>query len=486
MRNLTAAAIILLIGTTAFGQVTIPADSLKKHVYFLADDSLQGRGLSTKSGLMAANYIAGYFKQIGLKTIGANYLHPFITRQGPTTLEGNNVVGLVEGSDPVLKNEYVVLGAHFDHISYELKEGVKVIYNGADDNASGTSAIIEIGRALAANREALRRSVVLVAFDGEESGLIGSGEFVTQNIIPVKNIKMMLSLDMIGRYAESNSLLIGVLEGLKGGDEKLLEIAAKQGITLKKAGENLSGRTDSKSFELAGIPAFPVSSGIIGPYHKPGDDPETLDYAGMEKISGLLYEFTVDVANRESIEPVAKITAQAKSGGLPFLRFGAKANIGTGYHYYPHEFYNGKPKFNAEAGLITQLKITKNLALQPEVLYSTTASGLDTGNFRTHSLTVPVSLVIATRMNAQLQTRFYVNLGGYYRYHFAGSAGDHSLDFDKSFEQAETGVVYGMGVEVMKVLVSVNFKRGLSNIMQNKALGEFTSRATYFSIGYIF
>ncbi|MCX6224463.1 MAG: outer membrane beta-barrel protein, partial [Bacteroidia bacterium] len=265
-----------------------------------------------------------------------------------------------------------------------------------------------------------------------------------------------------------------------------MKIAEKYGISIKTPGASLSGRTDSKSFEQVGIQAFPVSSGIIGPYHKPGDDPETIDYAGMEKISGLLYDLTVEAANGELVEPLRKVTAQVKGGGLPFFRFGLKANIGNSFHSYSHQFYDSKTKFSAEAGLLTQFKITKNFSIQPEVLYSTLASGFLGGNFRTHSVTVPVSLVVATKMNTQLQTRFYANLGGYYRYHFAGSAGGNSLDFDNSFEQAETGVVYGMGVEVMKVFVSVNFKRGLSGVAKDKNMGEFTSRATYFSLGYIF
>ena len=486
IRNFTAFASMLLIGISAFGQVKIPADSLKKHVYYLADDSLEGRGLSTQSGLKAANYIADYFKQIGLKPADGNYLHPFYIRQGQTMLAGNNVIGIIEGSDPELKYEYIVLGAHFDHISYEFKNGEKVVYNGADDNATGTAAIIEIGRALVQQKEKLKRSIVLVAFDGEESGLIGSGKFVKQNIVPVENVKLMMSIDMIGRYAESNSLIVGAMGSLKGGDEMLFKIADSHGIEIKKTGEKISSRTDSQPFGQVGIPALHVTSGIIGPYHKPEDDPETIDYEGMEKISSLLYDLTVEAVNSESLEPIRKLTAQAKNEGLPFFRYGLKANIGTSYHSYTNEFFRGKSKFSSEVGLMVQLKITKNLSFQPEVLYSTLASNFNTGNFRTHSVTTPVSLLLATNMNGTSRSRFFANAGGYYSYNFSGSVNGESMDLDNTFERTETGLVYGFGLEMMSVYIGVNFKRSLSNLTKDKNIGDFTNRATYFTIGYIF
>ncbi len=480
----SAVIIMLLIGINAFGQVKIPADSLKKHVYYLADDSLEGRGLNTKSGLKAANYIADYFKQIGIKTVGGSYLHPFNTRQYQTMLTGNNVVGIIEGSDPELKKEYIVLGAHFDHISFEIENGEKIIYNGADDNASGTAAIIEIGRALVQYKDKFKRSIILTAFDGEESGLIGSGKFIEQKIVPVENIKLMMSIDMIGRFTKSNSLIVGAMGSLIGGEQLLFEIAKKHDIKIKKTGKKVSNRTDSKPFGDAGIPALYVSTGIIGPYHKPEDDPETIDYEGMGEISSLLFELTVKIANTTSLKPIRKLSAQAKRKSLPFFRYGIKANIGTSYHSYTNEFYNGKKKFSSEIGLITQLNISKNLSLQPEVLYSTIASDYNTGNFRTHSISIPVSLVLASKMN--YGGRFYVNLGAYYSYHINGTANGESLDFVNTYNNTETGLVIGLGFELNSFIVGLNFKRGLSNMVKEENINGFKNRAFYLSIGYLF
>lgn len=484
-RKLTTLAISLTIGISTFGQADIKSGILKKHVYFLASDSLEGRGLATKSSLKAANYIADYFKEVGLKPVGESYFHPFYARIGQTMLEGRNVVGLIEGSDPVLKNEYIVLGAHYDHISYKFKDGEKVVYNGADDNASGTAAIMEIGRALVGQKEKLKRSVVFVAFDAEESGLIGSGEFVKNNTVPIEQVKVMMSLDMIGRYAESNSLIMGAMDMLEGGTERLLTFAKEHNIKIKKTGGEVMSRTDTKPFGDVGIPAVYVTTGIIGPYHKPEDDRETLDYDGMEMISNMLVDLTMDLANFEALVPIKLLTSQAHNKGLPFFRYGLKANIGTSFQRYPNDFYRAKSKFSSELGLMTQLKITKNIAIQPEVLYSTMGSESNTGNYRTHSITTPVCLIIASNMEGMAKQRFFAKFGGYYSYHFTGAVDGTPMDFDNTYNQAETGIIYGIGIEVMSVFISVNFKHGLTEILKGSQ-GYFINRATYFTAGYMF
>lgn len=482
---LTSIAISLIIGINAFGQNSIKSETLKKHVFYLASDSLEGRGLGTKSGMKAANYIANYFKDAGLKPVGENYFHPFFVRVGQTMIEGRNVVGLIEGSDPILKNEYIVLGAHFDHVSYKIVDGEKVVYNGADDNASGTSAIMEIGRALMKQKNKLQRSVILVAFDAEESGLIGSGRFVKNNTVPMDQVKVMMSIDMIGRYAESGSLIMGAMDGLKGGTEQLMKIANEMGIKIKKTGGDVMNRTDTKPFGDVGIPSVYVTSGIIGPYHKPEDDAETLDYEGMELISNMLVDLTLELANNKSLEPIRKLTAQAESKGLPIFRYGVKANIGTSFHRYPNDFYRAKSKFSSELGLMTQFKITKNIAIQPEVLYSTMGSKSNAGNYRTHSITTPISLVIASNMNGMAEQRFFAKIGGYYSYHFAGAINGETMDFSNTYNLAETGIIYGFGLEVMSVFISVNFKHGLTGIKQDTQTLH-RNRATYISVGYMF
>lgn len=485
MKKLTL-ILCLLLSLNSIGQVVIPADSLKKHVYFLASDSLEGRGLSTAGGRKAADYIAQHFEKIGLSKIGDSYFHPFLYKYGTTMLEGNNVVGLIESTDSLLKDEYIVLGAHFDHVSFEMVDGVKVVYNGADDNASGTSTIMELGRALVQHKDELKRSVVIVAFDGEESGLVGSGFFVKQGIVPIENVKLMMSIDMVGRHAESKSLIMGAMGTLIGGEKMLEELALKHNIEIKKTGEEISNRTDSKPFGKAGIPALHVSTGIIGPYHKPEDDAETLDYAGMGKVAGLLYELTIVTSNKESLLPIKALVDGANQAEIPLFRVGARLSVGNNHHFYPNEFYNGKSKFSFEIGLLTQFMSSEHLSLQAEVLYSSMASDFIPGNFRTHSLTTPLSIVYGTKMNQNVRQRFFVSFGAYYSYNFAGTVGGKRMDFENDFDRNETGIVYGLGLEVMSVVVSVNSRYGLSNLSKNDEYGEFKNRGTYFTLGYIF
>ena len=133
----------------------VDSNMLKDHVYYLASDSLMGRGFGTEGGRMAAKYITDKFKEVGLTPWQGQYLHSFISSSMMLKTEGANIIGWVEGNDPVLKNEYIVLGAHYDHVAYKIVNGEKVVYNGADDNASGVASIIEIGRWLVLNRDRL-------------------------------------------------------------------------------------------------------------------------------------------------------------------------------------------------------------------------------------------------------------------------------------------------------------------------------------------
>ncbi len=487
--SINALACVLLLccfGSTINAQVTIPADSLKKHVYFLASDSLEGRGLSTESGMIAANYIAGYFQQLGVLPVGEQYLHKFYSRMGSTMLTGHNVVGIIEGADPKLRDEYIVLGAHFDHISWMLHEGEKVVFNGADDNATGTATLLELARAIMQNKDKLKRSIVFVAFDGEESGLLGSREFVKQNTIPIDNIKLMMSIDMVGRYVESKSLIMGAMGTLEGGETVLYELADKHHIKIKKTGTEVSNRTDSKPFGDAGIPALNVTSGIVGPYHKPEDDRETIDYEGMEQIAGLLYDLTMNLSEKDELGPTIAFTKLAESNGLSFFRYGLKAGVGRSYHSYPDEFFNGKRKFTYEFGLFTKFRFTKRISLQPELLYSSTASKTEIGNFRLHSVKVPAKFVISQMLDQQINQSIFISVGAYYAYHFYGTEYHNSIDFNTNYQQTEMGITYGFGFEVPPITVSMNFNRSLNSVAKIDGAPEFNTIANYFTVGYFF
>ena len=149
-------------------------ERLTEHVYYFASDSLRGRAAGSEDAAKAAAYIVNEYESMGLKPFYDDWYMPF-TRGGK---QYRNVVAVLEGNDPALKNQYIVVGAHYDHL------GVKggKIYNGADDNASGSAAVIEIARALCANRDKLKRTVVIAAFDAEELGLYGSNALAQRMI----------------------------------------------------------------------------------------------------------------------------------------------------------------------------------------------------------------------------------------------------------------------------------------------------------------
>ena len=178
----------LLVASTALMAQT-QQQRLEKHLYYLASDSLQGRKAGSDDGRKAAAYIENEYRQMGLQPFGGTYRHYFLHsyssirgRSVPVSADSVdyyaaqdktvycNLVGIIEGSDPVLKNEYIVVGGHYDHLG--VKDGE--VYNGADDNASGTASVTEVARQLLARRGDLKRSVIICAFDAEELGLFGS------------------------------------------------------------------------------------------------------------------------------------------------------------------------------------------------------------------------------------------------------------------------------------------------------------------------
>src|SRR5436190_8799461 len=200
VRQLATALVISLPAcTSGYGarQTPLAPDStlIRRDIAFLASDALEGRLTGTPGNDTAAAYIARRYKSLGLTPLTPGFLQPFdalsaeeahLGRTQPRHSE--NVVALLRGTDAVLKNEYVVIGAHFDHLGRETAyaqdpEAGNAIRNGADDNASGTAAVMEIARILSANPP--KRSIVFANFSGEEEGLLGSQWFVSHPLVPL-------------------------------------------------------------------------------------------------------------------------------------------------------------------------------------------------------------------------------------------------------------------------------------------------------------
>jgi len=213
------------------------------------------------------------------------------------TVSVPNVIGLIPGSDTVLKDEYIVIGAHFDHLGFggegtgSLTPDANAIHNGADDNASGTAGVLELAEKLSANRSILKRSVVFMAYNAEEEGLLGSKYFVNNPTIDLSNISIMINMDMIGRMSDGKVTVGGT--GTSPNFESILNEENKDhGLNLKMSKEGY-GPSDHASFYVNDIPVLFFFTGTHNDYHKPSDDWQLINVAGEKQIVELIYDVVV-------------------------------------------------------------------------------------------------------------------------------------------------------------------------------------------------
>jgi Zn-dependent M28 family amino/carboxypeptidase len=190
----------------------------------------------------------------------------------------HNVIGILEGSDPVLRGEAVVVGAHLDHLG----AAGSSYYPGADDNASGTAALMELAEAFAALRGQLGRTIVFVAFSGEELGLVGSRHYVEAPTLPLSSTRFMLNLDMVGHLdTVSGGTLIAYNVTASPGLVAFVNDIASRYRSFRTDLRGASGGSDHAPFAARGIPVVFLHTGLTDTYHKATDTPETLNYSGL-------------------------------------------------------------------------------------------------------------------------------------------------------------------------------------------------------------
>ncbi len=222
------------------------------------------------------------------------------TTTNPILQPTRNVVGLIEGADPKLKNEIVVVGAHYDHVGYikQHQEGEDYIYNGADDNASGTSAVLAIAKAFGAAKQKPKRSVLLMAFAGEEKGLFGSRAYVEQPLFPLENTVAMLNLDMVGRNAPDS-----VSVGGNTRSPDLAKINEEEnravGLQLDYSIEEFHNRSDQYNFARKQIPFLFYFTGLHADYHRLGDHADKINENKIAKIATLAFRVAWRAANTD-------------------------------------------------------------------------------------------------------------------------------------------------------------------------------------------
>lgn len=215
-----------------------------------------------------------------------------------------NVVALLPGSDPLLKKEYIVIGAHYDHLgmggsgSGSRRPDTVAVHNGADDNASGIASIIEIVEKMASRKNELKRSIIFVAFGAEELGLLGSKFFTDNSPVNIKDIKAMLNLDMVGSLnKETKALTIGGTGTAVGLSDLVNQLADSTKLIVKQSTEGY-GPSDHASFYMKDIPVLFFFTGVTEEYHTPDDIVDSLNFVGQKVVSDYAYDLAMAIDMR--------------------------------------------------------------------------------------------------------------------------------------------------------------------------------------------
>lgn len=487
IRKVLVAALLATVCMPMVNAQQTRQQRLRQHLYYLASDSLEGRLAGSVGGAKARQYILNQYKEIGLQPYSGNGIYPFRPSQqissqmlGKDSL--NNIIMIIPGSDPQLKNEYIVLGAHYDHVGIK---GGKV-YNGADDNASGSTALIEIARELYAHRSELKRSVIIAAFDGEEEGLFGSKEMVKMLGKDIDKVKVMLSIDMVGWLSANDALIIEGSSTLKGGKETLQQLGEEQGMRLKlKTFErSVMTATDTEPFAKQGQrPTLAVTTGLKSPYHKPEDDADLIDYEGMDRICAYVSELTLRWAtDRAPLEPSGKVAPKHSNHLRPF-EIGPAIGLGSAGFRYPGSAFYGKNSIEGHAGI--DCRLNHNLwTLQGEALFNaavmpkpdfdgTLADAFDDFSRETQmGLFVPVTLIY----NFTTKGDFYFGAGANYRLLL-----NHTAEYHNNL----WGVHCVIGFRIGQLGLSLKVLRQLTPYYIDGTKPKTTSLQSWFTISYL-
>jgi len=230
--------------------------------------------------------------------------------------ESSNIVGKIEGYDPSLKDEYIVLGAHYDHLGMggqgSLAPDTVAVHHGADDNASGSAGLIEAAGNLAAEKGGLRRSVLCIAFSGEEEGLLGSSYFVNHPTVPLASIKTMINMDMIGRIKDRKLVIEGV--GTSPGFEEMVTKFNSDStfdLSLKPGGY---GPSDHSSFYGKDIPTLFFFTNLHSDYHRPSDTWDKINYEGETEVVQLVLKIARELDNKAEAPLFSRVVSSVPQG----------------------------------------------------------------------------------------------------------------------------------------------------------------------------
>lgn len=299
--------IFLTLLPTAMLAQSAPADQprMLDDIKFLSDDRLEGRLTGTWAADTAAAYIQQRFQQVGLQAAAGGWFQEFKVEGGAAQHTaaagtiGRNVIGLLPGSDPALREQVIVVGAHYDHLGGGEfgaldPDSAGKPHNGADDNASGVAAIINLAQRLALHRPA--RTLVFVAFSGEELGLLGSAYYVRQPAVPLGKTMAMINFDMVGRLKNDRLIIYGTETATQF--TPLLDSLNKSfGFDLKMRGDGY-GPSDQSAFYAVKKPVLHFFTDLHEDYHRTTDDWQKINVAGLLKVTDFAAALLQELADR--------------------------------------------------------------------------------------------------------------------------------------------------------------------------------------------
>jgi hypothetical protein len=276
---------------------SIKAEEIQAHVNFLADEKREGREAGTRGGYAAADYVRERLSTLKLHGAGTDgaYLQAFSSNF-------RNVLAKLEGADPKLRNEVIVVGAHYDHVGFGKKGNtlgqVGLVHPGADDNASGTSALLEVAEALTILNEAPRRTILLAFWDAEEKGMLGSKHWVARPTLPVERVRLLINMDMVGRLRNDRLLVFGTRSGY--GLRRLLADHNQSGLRLEFSWNALAN-ADHFPFFSQNIPFVTLHTDLHEQYHRPTDKAELISSGGIRLVARIVFALLYDLANADQV-----------------------------------------------------------------------------------------------------------------------------------------------------------------------------------------
>ncbi|AXP80706.1 Aminopeptidase YwaD precursor [Mariniflexile rhizosphaerae] len=300
---------LLLIANcfSLFSQSDITKHEIKEHIKFLTSRKNEGRYPGGKTNKRVVKYLEKDFKKSGIESFKGGYKQHFKARlraeEGVAEkplVSTWNVIGFIEGNDAILKNEYIILGAHYDHLGLggpsSKSDKKHTIHFGADDNASGTAALLEIAEKLVGYKLELKRSIIFIAFGAEEQGLLGSEYFVEHPIVPLEQMKLMINMDMVGRLNEEKQVYMGGAGTFPGGVDFMTHLGKSLGLNPVVHAGSVGG-SDHVSFYKKGISVMGMHTGGHPQYHTPEDTLELINLEGEKMVCEYIFQTIMRIAS---------------------------------------------------------------------------------------------------------------------------------------------------------------------------------------------